>query len=584
MSLGLLAVAEAVSLARAGEHAGAAQGWYVLGLVTIFVPAAVGVLLPSTSRGGRILLAVAMPVLLQLSRLMLYPTRFMFHDELLHANALRLIEATGRLFTENPLLPITSYYPGLEIVTDAVHDVTGFSSHTSAVVVLLVTRIVMALAVVLVTERLTLSTRIGAVAGVIYATNPQLLFFNSQFSYQTIALPLAVLTLYLFLARPRGARTSLLLPLLSLVAVAFSHHITAALLVIAFAVWLLLEIVLRRRRENDISSLAAMTAAGVVSIALTVLNPGNSLGSYLSAIFTSSESALGQFVQGKQSKQLFQNSAGVGTASWEQAFVIASLGITLLLLIPALFKSREWVRARSGAAVLLALTALLYPLIPAGHLTTATAEVGDRSAGFVFLGVGFVVSCWVCRHRIRTWHAWIFGAVATVVFVGGVVLGAGSFAQQLPGQYQVSSDARSLDAANEAAAAWIRANLPAESRVYADREAGLLAGAYGDQYTVTHIGTGVDASRLLLDPSFGAADRKVIREAGIRYLIVDQRDAFGLPNEGVYIESGEYGEQGRTAPVPAAALSKFDKVAGVNRIYDNGSIVVYDLGVLDGNG
>ena len=73
---------------------------------------------------------------------------------------------------------------------------------------------------------------------------------------------------------------------------------------------------------------------------------------------------------------------------------------------------------------------------------------------------------------------------------------------------------------------------------------------------------------------------QLIRAAGIEYVIVDRRDAFGLPNQGVYVGSGEFGSQDRTTPVPVAALQKFDDVPGVDRIYDNGSIAVYDVSAL----
>lgn len=582
MSGGLLSIAEAASRSRQTDGGTVAQALYVLGLVLIFLPAMIGVLLPNVRRGNRVLLAVAMPVLLQLSRVVLYPTRFMFHDELLHANVLRQIDASGHLFGVNPLLPISSYYPGLEIATNAVQDVSGLSPHTSSVVVLVVTRVVLALGVIGIGERLTGSTRIGAVAGLVYACNPQMLFFNSQFSYQTLALPLAVLTAYLFLTRRRGAGGALALPLLGLAAVAVTHHATMGLLVLAFTGWWLLEVLLRRGRSGEARSLAVMALGGVVLVAGTVLNPGNTLGSYLGSIASGSESDLGRLVRGQSSKALFANSAGVASPPWEQALILASLLLTVLVLGPALIHARRWLRVRISAAVLLSLVALLYPVIPGGHLTRATAEVGDRAAGFVYLGVAFVVAGWVGsrRHRVTRLRAAVGGGLAAVAFLGGVILGAGPTASQLPGPFRVSADARSVDAPNLQAAAWMAGNLPDDSRVYADRVSGLLAAAYGDQYTVRHIGTGVDASRLLLSPDFGKADLKVIRAAGIEYVVADRRDAFGLPNENVYIESGEFGELGRRAPVPAQALRKFDGVAGVNRIYDNGSIAIYDVRAL----
>nr|WP_284289714.1 hypothetical protein [Angustibacter aerolatus] len=120
----------------------------------------------------------------------------------------------------------------------------------------------------------------------------------------------------------------------------------------------------------------------------------------------------------------------------------------------------------------------------------------------------------------------------------------------------MSSDARSVDPLNLEAARWMAGNLPNGSRVYADRVGGLLASSDGDQFTVRHISTDIDASRLLLDPEYGPEDVRLIRQAGLRYVIVDRRDANGLPNQDVYIENGEFGGGDRTRPVPLAALTK----------------------------
>lgn len=582
MCAGLLPMAYGVASAREVGTSGPAQGLYVLGLLVVFVPAAVGVLLPRARTSTRVLLALAMALLLQLTRLVLYPTRFMFHDELIHANVLRLLGDSGRLFTENSLLPVTSYYPGLEVATDAVQQLTGIAPHTAAVVVLLAARLVIALALLLLVAHLTGSRRAGAAAVVVYACNPQMLFFNSQFSYQTLALPLAVLTVYLVATRVQGIRTSLLPGALATVAVVVTHHVTAVLLISVFVVWWALELGLRRGRPNAGRSLATMVAVAVASFAVTLLNPGNSLVSYLTAIGDSSANALVKVLSGQQQRKVFQNSAGVLTQPWEQVLIIASLVLTLAVLVPALWRARTTLlRRRVAVVTLLVLVAVIYPIIPGGHLTVSTAEVGDRSAGFVFLGVAFVVAWWIWRTPVRWWRTAVLSAGAAVVFLGSIILGAGSVSTQLPGPFRVSDDARTVDADNLAAADWMAQNLPADSRVYADRVGALLAAADGHQYAVTHIGTDVDASRLLLDPQFTPEDVREIKAAGIRYLVADRRNAFGLPNQGVYIESGEYGGDDRTTPVPAEALRKFSSVPGVDVLYDNGSVVVYDLGALE---
>ncbi|MFD0482207.1 hypothetical protein ACFQ46_06340 [Kineococcus sp. GCM10028916] len=596
-ALGLLAMSLAAARARStGDDGGATQLLWEAGLVLLVGPAALLAMWPRTSGSVRVWTAVTAAAALQLSRVVLYPDRFMFHDELLHANLLRQISDTGQLFGLNPLLPITAYYPGLEVATDGVADLTGLSAHTSSVVLLLAARVVLSLGIAAVVVRLTRSHRAGAVAVVVYACNPQMLFFNSQFSYQTLALPLAVLTVALFASRHRGSGRGsgrgswrgLVLPLAAFAAVTTTHHVTAALLLVAFAVWTLVELLVARSarrggdtaRRSEAGALAVTTVFGLACFTATLLNPGNTLGSYLGSIVTSSSTDLGALFEGKQTKALFANTAGVGPAWWEQLLLIGGLGITLLALLPSLWAARAWVRTRVSLAVVLVLTAVLWPVVPGGHVARATSEVGDRAAGFVFLGVAFVVAWWLVRRPATRRVAGIFGVAATVTFLGGVVLGSGTVSSQLPGPFLVSADARSADADNLAAAQWLGRTLPPETRVYADRVSGLLAAADGGMFTVRHISTDIDASRLLLDPEFSQKDVDLVREAGIRYLVVDRRDANGLPNQGVYVESGEFGGDGRTAPVPLAALEKFDDVPGVDRIYDNGSIAVYDLSEL----
>jgi hypothetical protein len=357
------------------------------------------------------------------------------------------------------------------------------------------------------------------------------------------------------------------------------------LLIAAFAVWLAAEVVLapRRSRAEDAApssgaaGLVAMVLAGLAMWVALALVPGNPVGGYLDAIVNSSATDVDSLTQGEQTKAVFANTAGVGPAPWEQALLLAAVAICMAALITALLFGRESLRRRDSLGVLLALIGLLFPVIPAGHLTRATAEVGDRAAGFVFVGLAIATSWWLAR-RVRTARAALLVTLlASVAYLGNIVLGAGPTAGQLPGPYLISADARSVDADNRAAAGWLATGIAAGSNVYGDRISGLLAAAEGDQDTVRHVSTGIDASRLLLDPELTDADLDLIRRADLSYLIVDRRLAAGLPQQQVYVENGEFGQNGRTEPVPATALAKFAAVPGVQRIYDNGSIAVYDL-------
>ncbi len=594
MSLGVLLMAGVANAGRAGDTGTPLDLGWIAGLVLVFAPAAVRIVAPATSAVERVLVAVGLGMMLQFSRLVLNPTSFVFHDELIHAETLRQIDQTGHLFTFNPLLPVSAYYPGLELVTDALQHLTGLPAFPAAAITLLLARLLMVLAIIGVIRIVTGSYRAGAVGVLVYIANPQLLFFNSQYSYQTLALPLALLSIYLFAARRRGGRFSLVLPLVVTTGVVVTHHLTAALLIGAYAVWLLLALIrgrptraaaestgalgrLAATARGDRVGLAIATGWGIIALGLSVVNPGNPITGYLGAIASSSTSGIAGLAEGKSTKALFADSAGTGPAPWEQVLLIAAVLIAVASLLIVLGHLRTNWKAARPLAVLLGIVALMYPLVPAGHLTSATAEVGDRAAGFVFLGTAAVLGTWWWQRRRSRSIQFVFALGVTVLFLGDVVLGAGPTAGQLPGPYEISADARSVDADNLAAAAWENSALAPDSVVYADRTSGLLAAAIGGQDTVLHVSTGVDASRLLLAPTVNSDDIALIKKTGLDYLIVDTRLSTGLPHQQVYIENGEYGGAGRTEPVTREALDKFANVPGVERIYDNGSLVIYNV-------
>lgn len=612
MSLGVLVMAVAANAGRDGSTSGWASAGWIAGLVLVFLPPCVRIVLPATGHVERMVLAVALPMVLQFSRLVLNPTQFAFHDEFIHANTLRQIDETAHLFSQNSLLPVSGYYPGLEVMTDAIHAATGLGMFASSVVILLLARAVISLVIIALVTLVTGSRRAGAIGAVIYVANPQELFFNSQYSYQTLALPLAVLAVYLFAIRRRNTSTALVLPVLTVAMVTFTHHLTAMLLVAAFAVWLVVDLLVGRRNRRQVAGAGRARVAGtatltsaagaptdaaaaqhrrgrdrggllwmtVASAALSLLaavNPGSPVRSYLQSIVGSSTADVTSLAAGNDSKALFADTAGTGPLWWEQILLVSAVAIGMLSMFVVL--KFLWRRRRTGTALglIVGFLALLYPVIPAGHLTAATAEVGDRASGFLFVGIAAVLGWWLIHTRWRMRSLMAFTAAALVLFLGNIVLGSGPTAGQLPGPYQISADARSVDAANTAAANWLVTGVPADSVVYGDRTSGLLAAAIGGRSTVLHVSTNIDASRLLLDPDFTAKDIALIKQAHLAYLIVDTRLSTGLPHQAYYIESGEFGGNDRTGPVPAAALTKFATVPGVQRVYDNGALVIYDV-------
>ncbi|MBE7187704.1 glycosyltransferase 87 family protein [Jatrophihabitans endophyticus] len=583
--LGLVVEAWSVGRSRAGDVGAATQVLFWIGMLAIFVPAAARILARSTGMGERVRVSVLLTLALQFSRTVLYPM-FAMHDELIHANEVRLIESTQHLFAANSLLPVVSYYPGMEVVTDGLHELTGLSVHASAVVLLLLVHVVSTLALIGIVSTLTGSTRSACIAGLVYTCNPQSVFFNGQFSYQSVALPLAFFVVYAFVSRDRTSHwwRALAIPAAALLAVILTHHLTSMLLVLFLGAWVLVDaFVIRRREHDDVPGLTALFVGGYVAIIAWGAQPGNPVYGYLKSIGQSSVSDVKARIAGQQTHHLFQSSGGIVSPLWERAATIAAILIVLVAVVPVIWLLRRWVRGSEALLVLVGVIAALYPIIPLGHVTPGTAEVTDRASGFLFLGVGVVVALGPAFTRAARSRLLVpaLTALTAIVFVGGEVLGAGATVAQLPGPYLVSADARSIDGPNLAAARWERAHLPAGTRVYADRDSGLLAASIGRMNVVTHVADGIDASGVLLAPTFTAADRRLIRQADIQYVVVDQRDSTDLPNQQVYVESGEYGSSDRTRPVSSKALHKLAHVPGVTRVYSNGPLVIYDVRTFD---
>jgi hypothetical protein len=560
--------------------------WYAT-LCLIFTPSAALVMSRRLSDKARIWFTLYMSLALLATRVILYPSQFAYHDELINYRVLLSINHSGHLFTPNSVLPAVAHYPGMQIATSAVHHLTGLSLHSAGLIILLVVRVVMTLALIRIIQRISNSTAVGCLATLIYATNPQYIFFNSQFSYQSVALPLCFFCIYIFATRRKTGSIISLAPTVAVVlAVAATHHLTSLALVILLWAWLIFSKI-ARRPVSELLPLAIISLLIVVAwtwLARSVILP------YISEILQNSLANIANLASGKSSHRMFTDSAGDHNPIWQAIVSIASVLLIISTLIPALWLAFIKHRLLSAAAMALFSIAAIYPMIPAGHLTSATAEVSDRASGFVFVGLGYLVAIWWFRdipfHRhARTSrftvarHAWLFVLGLTICFIGGTIIGSGPDWLHGPGHYLVSADNRSVDQLALQAARWEGQNLPPNSRSYSDRVNGLLAAVYGKQHVVTSLGDGIQegsVSTLLLQTAT-PTDASIACQARLDFLIADQRLATSLPHVGVYIDNGEYLLGIRTSPPARIALTKFDEVPGVERVFDNGAIRIYDL-------
>jgi hypothetical protein len=418
-------------------------------------------------------------------------------------------------------------------------------------------------------------------------TQPNFLFFNGAYAYESFALPIGVGLVFVIL---RQGSAPLAIPVyvavvavLSVVVTA-SHHVTGLALAGFLSAWAgmgLLPWAKRRRREHHVLLATVIflvvLLAWSLEISLLVLDYlGPVVGNAITGLY-------GLIVGTAEPRDLFVSRRGFEQPLWSRAFGLAAPVLLTASLPVGLYA--VWRRLRAGAttidpvpALVLCLVALAYPASLVFRLTSSgAAQASGRSAEFLFLGVGFIAAmsaAWVWqRWEIRTAGAVIGAALCTVVFVGGVIVGTPEWSR-VPRPYTPGADARSIEEHGLAVADWSRRYLSPDARVAGDRMTRALIGAYGGQYIVSQSSTGTAIWPLFFSTEIRGRPLEIIREVDVEYIVIDTRLVGAVPHT-VYIESGE---QFRTqeGPMRSAAVRKWVG-SGADRIYDNGEIYIYDL-------
>lgn len=593
-TLGVFSVAYAYTSARdGGNRAGEAILFFLLGLLLIFAPSVIRLISPTASRFERISLLCITGISFYLVNVMYSPLYFSYYDEFLHWRTANDIASSGHLFGNNPLLPVSPFYPGLEIVTDGLAKLSGLDTFIAGTIVVGMARLVTVLALFLLYEHITKSARIAGIAMILYMTNPHFLFFDAQFAYESLALPLAMLVLFVLAHHETlssGRLWITFIACLVLATVAVTHHVTDFIFDGFLLLWTVIYALQRiartprSTRPLQKTPLLWATLFGILISIIWLSLRGNPVVNYLFSSFTSVLSELGQLLQGTGGgHRLFVTYSGQATPLWERLLTLSSVAVIALSLPFGLLCL--WLRYRSNAlAWMLGIVALLYPVSLGLHLTSVGSEISDRSSAFLFISIACMLALLITQFwptpRLNWKQTSLLTIVLSVIFLGNIILGNGAFSAILPGPYLVSADERSIEPQGIQAAKWAYLYLGPNNRMATDRINQLLMSTFGEQYLVTPTENKIDEEAIFFSPSVDSYDISVLQQAHVRYLVVDQRLSTALPYVGFYFDQGEPGAYQRTMPIPLKALTKFNTVPQINRVFDSGSIVIYDVGGL----
>jgi hypothetical protein len=566
-------------------------GTFWVGFLVVLLPCAARLAARTTPRGERIGLIAVLGLLNFLPKYLRTPHGPLFHDELLNWRQAEVIHQLGTPFQPSAA-PILKSYPGLHLLTDMLHRLTGLPMWTAASILIACVHVALLVGVFLLGERLFASAYVGGLAALLYSLNPSLTFFDSQYSYESLAILFFVWALVaaaqIHGARGRRARrqwvaAGVLIGLGCIV----THHVTTYSLLIVLVLCAVGTALVargggvgstragRRALWLFLALLAATTTAWFVLMASQTYDY---ISFHVDAGFTQ---VAGLLEHGRGNHRLFQQSA---VPLYETA---AAFLTPLIAAVAALAGLRRLWRARGAPPLALGLCAfgLLYFASLPFMLSLGGNEGARRSWGFTYLGLAVLVAPVLAAltgrvgfrrtGRSLLWMAGFLVAVA-VVQVGNVAAGVNE-TYRFPGPYVYGSDTRSRTPEAASAARWMERSQGRGQRVITDRYMGLTFFALGHQDTVRIVSSS-PIWRLYLERQPPSPDLLAeLARDGYRYLVVDRRSTTALPREGIYFEPSEPEAFARRRPVARAAVEKFRRLPWATQLYGSDHLDVYRL-------
>ncbi len=565
-----------------------------LGLILIFFPITKSLLFDNLERSLRVSKLRYLGILLLFASALRSPLLPDAFDELIHQTTLWEITYYHSLNVINTLLPISPKYPGLETATFFIRAFTGLPFGFSILFLLLTARVVLIDAIFKLNENIFNSEFAASVAVLIYVASPQFYFFNAQYSYQTLAISLSAesFALLVIALRKEGNVKCFILPTLLLCASIMTHHIVG---IITFFFFLFMAFyLLTFKGKRYIRHLFKTVCIGGLFLLVWTIKSYSQLISYLKPILSAAFSNFGQlFSTSPKDRTLFTGASGIATPPIEELIMLISALIFCLLIVGSIYL-KPWKGSQideteekgKGSSNFLSFKFMIIPVIISiglpltllAHFAPKSAETAGRSTTFIFFGLSTLIAGAALKWEFK--KKYVIAGVMTILFIGSLMTGSGPDWSYTTGPYIVGGDNRSLGAPSVDAATWASIHLPVGSKIAADRDNGAIMAAVGHLAPVTAISGEVNVSNLYFDNSFKASDLKTILDGKIRFLLVDYRLEKSPPAFGLYFEPNG---KNQLTPLTSNQLGKFADIAGVNPIYANGPIIIYDLSTLLGD-
>lgn len=581
---GLGLCGEGFAMAVAPRHPAAGQVLFFVALVVPFTVYLTVLMVPRLGTLREVTVAV-LGLYPALVYRMSSPLVLAGYDEQLHDQTLMNLLRGGGLYSPNPVLRVSPFYPGLEFFTGVGIRLTGLPVVLAESLVILLCRLLLILIIYQAALLVSLSRRGASLVVAFYAVSSEFYSFNAGFAYQTLALTLGLGGIFLLrraqLAEGPAARRFFLAALLVLMATVITHHATSWMVLAFLIAWALMS----PKGERRIPARAAAVMGVAVAIWSAALAP--LLTEYFAPIFSNVLETTKSFLGGTSAHHIFGASAGTPPpADWERVvLVVYTLTCAFAALACAWIILSRAIHNRDRMLGLLGALNLAFPITDAAHFDPSVGELGNRASTFLFFPLALSCALIIQRHPrvtrrpgrghhpIRPVVLAILIAGTAATYLGGILLGSNPDWNRLPGPYLVSADFRSEDPETLAAVDWAAAHLPAGSTVAADRDPAVLLASQARLWPVINPQQGFVPAQLYFSSTWGPQETAIVKSRTIDYLYVDTRLAQSLPMLGYYISEGETPKPTR---ITAADVAKFAHVPGLTPVYHHGPVTIYN--------
>jgi hypothetical protein len=211
----------------------------------------------------------------------------------------------------------------------------------------------------------------------------------------------------------------------------------------------------------------------------------------------------------------------------------------------------------------------------------SAAETANRSTEFLYLGLSAVIAA-VVFWPPPSWRDGVgarltAGVLCSVIIFGGVAV-SWQYSARLPQNAEATAVPYELSTQAIEADRWSGESLGTGHRFATDILSRLGLATYGEQQPLYAPRDGISSWQVMAPERVDPAVRQAIREGAVEFVLVERKLHDGIPTSGYYFDRGEPLAGLYAHPISVANLEKFEGVAGVSLVYDNGTQQIFAVG------